>query len=88
MLGSCVSECVEGIGIGKVGGAYGSGIEMTTSCNVTLSFSSSYSMLTSQVPSFEGEGQQLTWFVNERGNEKIRLDSLLDSGTKDSSCPA
>jgi hypothetical protein len=39
---------------------YGRGMEITTSCRVTFSFSSSYSMLTSQVPSFEGEGQQLT----------------------------
>ena len=39
---------------------YGSGIEITTSCSTTPSFSSSYSMLTSQVPSFDGVGQQLT----------------------------
>ena len=39
---------------------YGKGIEMTTSCRATLSWSSSYSILTSQVPSLEGVGQQLT----------------------------
>ena len=40
--------------------AYGRGMEMTTSYSVTFSFSSSYSILTSHVPSFEGEGQQFT----------------------------
>lgn len=44
----------------RVAIAYGRGIEMVTSYNVTSWFSSSYSMLTSQVPSFDGVGQQLT----------------------------
>ena len=50
---------------------YGRGMEMTTSYSVTCSFSSSYSMLTSHVPSFEGEGQQLT----------ERLISKIQKGT-------
>lgn len=45
-------------GKGKI--TYGSGMKISRSYRVTLSFSSSYSMLTSQVPSFEGVGQQLT----------------------------
>ena len=40
-------------------GMYRRWMEMTMSYSVTCSFSSSYSMLTSHVPSFEGEGQQL-----------------------------
>lgn len=41
-------------------GTHGNGIEITTSYRATPSFSSSYSMLTSQVPSLDGVGQQLT----------------------------
>jgi hypothetical protein len=36
---------------------------MTTSCSDRDSFSSSYSMLTSHVPSFDGDGQQFTAHV-------------------------
>ena len=62
---------------------------MTTSYRLTVSFSSSYSMLTSQVPSLDGVGQQLT------GDEEVSIKPqgvhktlLLDSGTYVSSLPA
>ncbi len=46
--------------MGENWGTYGRGMEITTSYKVTFSFSSSYSMLTSHVPSLDGVGQQLT----------------------------
>lgn len=39
---------------------HGRGMEIVVSYSVILSFSSSYSMLTSTVPSLDGVGQQLT----------------------------
>lgn len=51
------------------GGTDGRGMEMTTSCRTTPSFSSSYSMLTSHVPSLDGVGQQLTAKQRERQNQ-------------------
>jgi hypothetical protein len=43
---------------------------MTTSYSVTFSFSNSYSMLTSHVPSFEGEGQQFTTECSNENGER------------------
>ena len=57
---------------------------MTTSYNDKVSFSSSYSMLTSHVPSFDGDGQQLTaHFVsppNQKEAHRYRRN-VLESGT-------
>jgi hypothetical protein len=39
---------------------YGKGIDISTSLNSCSSFSNSYSILTSIVPSPDGEGQQFT----------------------------
>ena len=50
-IGSAYEECSL---------TYGRGMEITVSYNEMCSFSSSYSMLTSTVPSLEGVGQQLT----------------------------
>ena len=63
---------------------HGRGIEMTTSYNERDSFSSSYSMLTSHVPSFDGDGQQLTArnvsLPNQNGVRRYGRD-VLESGT-------
>lgn len=57
---------------------------MTTSYNDKDSFSSSYSMLTSHVPSFDGDGQQLTAHIvsppNQKEAHRYRRD-VLESGT-------
>ena len=57
---------------------------MTTSYNDKDSFSSSYSMLTSHVPSFDGDGQQLTAHIvsapNQKEARRYRRD-VLESGT-------
>lgn len=60
--------------------AYGRGMEITTSCNESLSFSSSYSMLTSQVPSFDGVGQQFTSGRRRSGNgQQLRVKKQLEA---------
>ena len=48
---------------------------MTTSYNEMDSFSSSYSMLTSHVPSFDGDGQQLTIHKMSLPNQRVREDT-------------
>jgi hypothetical protein len=45
------------------------GMEMTTLCSEMASFSRSYSMVTSQFPSSEGDGQQLT--IETQSDSKV-----------------
>ena len=57
---------------------------MTTSYSDRDSFSSSYSMLTSHVPSFDGDGQQLTAHIASLLNQKeayMCRGDVLESGT-------
>jgi hypothetical protein len=66
--------------------AHGSGIEIVKLCNSSCSFSSSYSMLTSHVPSPDGVGQQLTSFeLVSRAQMDTRRRGILEIGTKLSS---
>lgn len=63
---------------------HGRGIEIITSYSERDSLSSSYSILTSHVPSFDGDGQQLTVQIasppNGSGAYRNRRN-ILESGT-------